>query len=886
MDLDKLELDLQAIVEKYDEASFIYDLLLAYGLPKSSITRLKKGDLDKSRDDAKVVWRKKLCFLHESDGELLSAIDDLQKDTAITRHRPRFIVVTNFEQLLAVDTLAKDTLDIPFDELPKHCDFFLPWAGMEKATFRSESPVDIKAAETMGKLYELILLKNPPADDEARHALNVFFVRLLFCFFAEDTGIFTDDLFTKSISQHTKEDGSSLQAHLGRLFRALDTKNKSDFPRYLQEFPYVGGTLFSDDYPVPAFNEKARQIIVDCGALDWKAINPDIFGSMMQAVTHADTRGSAGMHYTSVVNIMKVIEPLFLNDLQEALADAESNEKKLAKLLGRIYKLKVFDPACGSGNFLIIAFKELCRLEIDIFQELQEIDPGNWGLARSGIQLTQFYGIEIEDFAHETAKLSLWLAEHQMNLEFEEVFGKARPTLPLDDCGNIVCGNATRLEWSSICPNPNDVLVYLIGNPPYKGARNQNNEQKQDIRQLLGQFVGVNRLDYIACWFWKAAQYIRGTNSKCAFVSTNSLTQGEQVSLFWPHIFEMTLEIGFAFRSFNWMNNARGGAGVTCVIVGLQSVSNSPKFIHDGSLCKSVENISPYLLDSRNVFVGSRRVALSRLPVMAYGNPSVDGGYLKLNKGEKEELLLQEPRATKFLRRIIGAEEYVDGLERWCIWIEDEDLEEALLINPIRKRVDQVRAFREAGGDTARSLVDRPHQFRYRHVATRSMMLVPQTTTEARNYLPIGFVDKNYIALQTAQLVYDPPVWVFAVVSSRMHMVWVQAVGGRFRNGYRYSNVLCYNTFPIPSLSKASKALLEESAFGVLDARERYPEKTPAQLYDPKMMPKELLQAHKRLDESIDACYRKTPFESDVERLAILFDLYEAMIEKESEEVL
>ncbi len=473
MNIDDLEKKLQRLVDQPDPTIFLYDLLLAYEQPRASITRLQKGDYNLAKRGNDVLWKKKVYFSYERHQDLHALIDAFKQDADITRHSPRFLIVTDLKHLVAMDTKTLDTLDISLADLPKHFDFFLPWAGMEKTQFQSENPADVKAAERMGRLYDIIYHDNLGFD---RHALNIFLSRLLFCFFAEDTGIFQNGQFTNAVGSHTADDGSDLQNYLHKLFRVLALANRDAFPAFLQAFPYVNGGLFEKDLPVPVFSGKSRKLILECGALNWKAINPDIFGSMIQAVVHDEQRSHLGMHYTSVVNIMKVIEPLFLNELREELDKAAGNENKLAKLLDRLYHLRIFDPACGSGNFLIIAYKELCKLEIGIFRQLQALCP-KWKTAKSGIRLTQFYGIEIDDFAHETAKLSLWLAEHQMNMAFREVFGDAKPTLPLQSGGNIVCANATRIPWESVCPKDPAHETYILGNPPYLGYSMQSSQQ-------------------------------------------------------------------------------------------------------------------------------------------------------------------------------------------------------------------------------------------------------------------------------------------------------------------------------------------------------------------------------------------------------------------------
>ncbi|OQX02355.1 MAG: SAM-dependent methyltransferase, partial [Thiothrix lacustris] len=763
-------------------------------------------------------------------------------------------------------------------ELPQHFDFFLPWAGMEKQQFQSENPADVKAAERMGRLYDLIHTDNKGFD---RHALNLFLSRLLFCFFAEDTGIFSDNQFTNAVGSHTADDGSDLSNYLQKLFRVLALRERGEFPAFLQAFPYVNGGLFEKDYPVPQFSAKSRKLILECGALNWKAINPDIFGSMIQAVVHDEQRSHMGMHYTSVVNIMKVIEPLFLNELAEELGKAAGNEGKLVKLLDRLYHLRIFDPACGSGNFLIIAYKELCKLEIAIFRELQALNT-KWKTAKSGIRLTQFYGIELDDFAHETAKLSLWLTEHQMNMAFREVFGDAKPTLPLQSGGNIVCGNATRLNWETVCPKDPAHETYILGNPPYVGSTMQSESQKQDMAAVFKGIKNYKNLDYIACWFLLAARLISDSNIKMAFVSTNSISQGEQVALLWEHVFDLDVEIFFAHQSFRWVNNAKGNAGVTCVIIGLRKISTKPKILFKDSAKSDVPNISPYLIKGKNRFVFKRSSPLSNISKIDYGNKAVDGGFLILNSDERNKLLSEHPESVEMIKPFIGSNEYIKGIERYCLWIPDNILDIAESIPPIRKRIESVRVMRLASRDEgANKMASSSHQFREMKSADKNLLIIPRISSESREYIPIGFLESEFIISDLAFAVYDPPTWIFSVISSRMHMTWVRAVAGRLKTDYRYSSSLCYNTFPFPDISAKQKEKLEDHVFRVLDEREKHPEKTMAQLYDPDKMPAALRQAHHNMDIAIEQCYRAKPFTTDEERLEYLFTLYEAMIAAE-----
>ncbi len=883
MNLDKLQQSVRAIVANLDELEFVYQLLRVYDLPKASITRLKNGHYNKSKNTGEILWRKKLCFKHEPEADLHHCIDELKSDEAVTQHKPRFIIVTDFETLLALDTKTDDTIDTPIKNLADHFDFFLPWAGMEKSKIQSESLADIRAAEKMGRLYEMILADNDVKTDEDRHALNIFLSRLLFCFFAEDTDIFESDQFTNAIASHTAEDGSDLQGYLQKLFDVLATEDnqRRSFPAFLREFPYVNGGLFCEQYPVPVFNRKSRQIIIECGSLNWKKINPDIFGSMMQAVVHTGKRASLGMHYTSVANIMKVIEPLFLNELKEELDAAGTSKKKLDALLKRLYNVRIFDPACGSGNFLIIAYKELCRLEIEIFRRLGKSGKSvQMDLFRSNLQLTQFYGIELDDFAHETAMLSLWLAEHQMNLEFKSVFGATRPTLPLQEGGNIVCGNATRLDWDAVCPVDGEVIV--LGNPPYLGARKQNRMQKADMATVFENVSNYKNLDYISCWFFLGTRYIKNNNAKLAFVTTNSVTQGEQVSLLWPLLFSQGVDIFFAHRAFKWTNSAKGSAGVMCVVIGLSSSGVREKYIHDDGKSIRVSEISPYLTDGEFQYVIKRNTPLSSVPRMRFGNMPNEGGNLILSLDEREKLESENPGSARFIRKFVGSREFIHGIERYCLWIEDADLNHANQLESIADRINRSEQHRLNSKDLGtQKLAQRPHQFRDTHSSKKSTIVVPSVSSERRVYIPIGFVDSNTIVSNLAFAVYDPPTYIFAFLSSAIHMVWVRAHAGRLKTDYRYSLSICYNTFPFPSIGYNQKSKLESCVLDVLDQREAYPERTLADLYDPDKMPDSLRDAHHQMDLAVERCYRKKPFSSDEERLEYLFKLYETMIKEE-----
>ncbi|MGJ0340845.1 N-6 DNA methylase [Aliarcobacter cryaerophilus] len=882
MTIIEIENNLNNLISNFNKESFIFDLLLAYGTPKSTIKRLIGSDHDKLDSNGELIVRKKLFFKVTSKN-LHSVIDELKTQKEVTKHSPRFIIVTDFETLLAYDTKTSDSLDTELLNIVNHYDFFLPLAGMEKANFQDENPADVRASIKMAKLYDELQKNNKFESKEDIHSLNVFLTRLLFCYFAEDTNIFEENLFTYSISSHTLPDGSNLNNYMERLFSIFNTptdKRENNTPEYLKKFPYVNGGLFKDVVKVPIFTTKSRNILIEVGQLKWSEINPDIFGSMMQAVVTSDHRGNMGMHYTSVPNIMKVIEPLFLDELYSEFEKSYESKTKLQNLLNRLAKIKIFDPACGSGNFLIIAYKKLRELEMNILQRIEALSKERT-FVFSEIKLTQFYGIELDDFAHEVAMLSLWLAEHQMNLEFYKAFGRTSPSLPLHDGGHIVHGNATRVNWEEVCPKNESDEIYILGNPPYQGSRKQNKEQKEDLAFVFDGFKKFKDLDYIACWFYIGAKYIQNINAKLALVSTNSICQGEQVDMIWPFIFELKVEISFAYQSFKWKNNAKDNAGVSVVIIGLQNKNNSTKYLFIENIKKQVLYINAYLVSGNNIIVKRTNKQISNLPLMPKGNMPYDGGNLSLSEQEKEKLINDYPESTKFIKKLIGAEEFLDGKQRFCLWLSNKNLNDALKIEPIKTRIENVKNMRLSSTDkAAHKLAERAHQFRETNETTTSSLIIPLTTSERRVYIPLGFVNSEYIATNAVSVIYDAEPWIFGVISSLMHMAWVRAVGGSLETRIRYSSVLCYNTFPFPNISQKQKDEITELVFAILDEREKHSQKTLAQLYDPDKMPEGLRKAHHTLDKAIEQCYRTKPFESDEERLEYLFKMYEEMSSK------
>lgn len=886
MNVTQIEKNVDTLVENFNEDSFIYDLLEAYGISKTTITRLKKGDFNLSKVDGEVLYKKKVLFKKVDGDKLFTTIDELTKNEEALKHNPRFVIVTDYKTLLAKDTRTGLTLDTPILEIHKHFDFFLPWSGQEKYQHKNDNDADRKASYEMAKLYDILVQENQHIYADGGHNLNVFLSRILFCFFAEDTGIFpTEGMFTDTLMQHTKDDGSDVAEFLDRLFLKLNTKEDKNAPIFLKEFPYVNGGLFGTQIKSPKFSSKARKIIKENGTLRWNEINPDIFGSMIQAVVNPAYRSGLGMHYTSVPNIMKVIEPLFLNDLYEEFEKSKDSIPKLRKLISRLSKIKLFDPACGSGNFLIIAYKELRKLEIKILARIYEINKQftiSFPDVYSEIKLSQFYGIELDDFAHEMAILSLWLAEHQMNKIFVDElhdFGKAKPILPLKQAGKIVRDNATRIAWETVCPKTKDDEIYILGNPPYLGSRNQDKEQKEDMKFVFKK--DYKSLDYVSCWFYLGAKYIEGFNAQIALVSTNSICQGEQVAITWSRILNDKIEIGFAHQSFKWTNNAKGNAGVTVIIVGLRNVSNKNKFLFDEGLKKEAVNISPYLTNSKSIYIKRTGSPISNFPTAVFGNMPNDGGNLLLNEIEKNELINKFPETSKYIKEFIGAHDFTTGKKRWCLLIDDTELDDAMKIDLIRKRLNNVKNLREKSTEiSTREKANTPNQFYFFSHQETDSILVPRHTSERRDYIPVGFFDSKTVIADSALAIYNAQPWIFGLLNSKIHMSWVRGVGGKLKTDYRYSSSLCYNTFPFPDITQKQKEQINLHVFEVLEEREKHSGKTLAQLYDPDKMPKGLREAHHQLDLAIERCYRLKPFESDTERLEYLFKLYEEMTQK------
>lgn len=903
-DHSKIIDDLEQAVIELDTENFFYDFLNAYGIPKATITGLKKNTNGRNIgfENGDIGFKNKIYFRQcEKGANLQSELENLKTLDAVVKGKARLLVVTDFNEIAAYDVIANELLaEIELNELHKQYAFFLPLAGYEKAVVYSDHPADVKASEKLGLLFDLILKQNHIEDDEEkRHALNVFLTRLLFCFYAEDTGIFKESQMSNAIANTTQADGSDLDQFFATLFKVLNTPKddayRKTLPAHMADFEYVNGGLFASESFIPKFGKKSRRVILESGSLDWKKINPDIFGSMFQSVVDPKKRGSLGQHYTSVPNIMKVIQPLFLDKLYEELEKSKGNVKKLEALIMRLERIRVFDPACGSGNFLIIAYKELRRFEMEAFKALNKASGQNV-IFYSGIKLSQFHGIEIDDFAHEIALLSLWLTEHQMNVEFKGEFGYAEPTLPLRDAGNIRQGNSLRIDWEDVCPKSNEsgeLEIYLCGNPPFLGSGGRSDQQNEDMASVFSEFKSFGMLDLVASWFWKAAQYIEGSAAEFALVSTNSITQGEQVAKLWPPLLEKGLSIRFAYQTFSWKNHARQSAAVHVVIIGIANKDQIKKKVlykladSESIHHTNVSNISPYLLNGSNSVVSSRRIPLFSVSKMVYGNKPVDGGHLFLTPEERENLLTKYPGLLKWIKRVLGSQEFLNSNERYCLWFVEANLEQRneLIKNPeIYKRIEGVRQMRLASRDKgANKLAENPWQFRDTKNPD-NFILVPRVSSERRPYVPMGFFSESTISTDSNQMIPNASLYEFGILTSEMHNDWMRTVAGRLKSDYRYSASLVYNTFPWPETNDEQKKYIESLAKEIILIRQDYELEglTLADMYDPEKMPKELLEAHLSLDKAVEKLYRDKPFKDASERLEFLFSRYEELIEAES----
>ena len=899
-------------LQPFDRDEFPYAFLQAFGNKETTLKRLRAGATNRS-DLGGVLQTSNIHIAVCDAGEVTATLAALKASPATARAKARFILATDGETLEAEELDSGETVACAYPDFPDHFGFFLPLAGISTVKQIRENAFDIRATSRLNRLYVELLKDNPDWGAAARRAeMNHFMARLIFCFFAEDTDIFNGTgLFTATVEQMSERDASNTHAVMGEIFRAMNTpiakRAEAKLPRWADTFPYVNGGLFSGSLDVPRFSRIARSYLLHIGALDWKQINPDIFGSMIQAVADDEERGALGMHYTSVPNILKVLNPLFLDELRERLEEAGDNKLKLLNLRKRMARIRVFDPACGSGNFLVIAYKQLREIENTINERRGELGR------KSDIPLTNFRGIELRDFSAEIARLALIIAEYQCDVLYRGQKEALLEFLPLSSQSWITCGNALRLDWLSVCPPAgtgvkllaDDLFempleqaqidfeneggeVYICGNPPYSGQSEMSEREKDDLSAVFsGTAVQWKSLDYVAGWFQKAANFCSGGKTTCAFVSTNSICQGQQVAAFWGPFLAKGLKIHFARTSFKWRNLARNNAGVTVVVVGLSSESQRAKLYEengaDGPFERQVDFIGPYLVPNTETIVQKVSRPLNGLVPMDYGSKPADGGGLVIKVDDYR--VVTDVEVKKFIKAYIGSDEYIDGKFRYCLWITADSLKEAEGFPFVRDRLIAVRQFRlSSSKEKTREQAATPYAFsEIRHGEGRGVevpLIVPIHTSENREFLPVGALERGAVVSNAAFALYDAPLWNLALIASRVHLVWIATVCGKLETRYRYSNTLGWNTFPVPALTEKNKADLTRCAEDILLAREAHFPATIADLYDPDSMPDNLRAVHEHNDEVLERIYIGRRFKNDTERLEKLFELYTQMTTK------
>jgi hypothetical protein len=901
-------------LQPFDAAEFPFAFLAAFGNKDTTLKRLRSGNNNASDVPGGVLMRNNIhmavCEAGGESGTVGETLKALRASAATLKAKAKFILATDGHTLEAEDLISGESIAPDYQDFPNHFGFFLPLAGISTIKEIKDNPIDVRATGRLNKLYVELLKENPDwATNERRPDMNHFMARLIFCFFAEDTDIFNGEgLFTSTIEQMSERDGGNAHTVISDIFRSMNTKvgeRASAVPRlssWADQFPYVNGGLFGGATDVPRFTRMARTYLTHAGSLKWREINPDIFGSMIQAVADDEERGALGMHYTSVPNILKVLNPLFLDDLREQLNAAADNRAKLLNLRKRLARIRVFDPACGSGNFLVIAYKQMREIEAEINARRGEAHLG------SEIPLTNFRGIELRDFPAEIARLALIIAEFQCDVKYRGQKDALLEFLPLSNQNWIVSGNALRLDWLSVCPptgtgvkmvaddlfrTPLDQTeidfkneggeTYICGNPPYLGSVFQTDEQKADLKSVFDIYTtDWKSLDYVAGWFQKAALYGMRTSTASAFVSTNSICQGEQVPILWPLIFNTGHQISFAYRSFKWANLASNKAGVTVVIVGISPTPQAKRKLFDTDNSgvehfKLTDNIGPYLVSGPSITAEAISKAMDGRGLMIRGNMPNDGGYLVLTSHETKEIIEATPGAARFIKSFVGSREFINGLQKYCLWIEDEELNEAMQFRPIYDRIEKVKSARLQGGKQAKDNASTPHRFVFAPHRAGAAIVVPRVSSENRPYLPVGIANGTAVISERNFVLYDAPLWNMALIASRLHWVWIGTVCVRMRTDFSYSNTLGWNTFPVPLLTEQNKADLTQCAENILLAREAHFPATIADLYDPEAMPANLRAAHERNDEVLERIYIGRRFKNDTERLEKLFELYTKM---------
>lgn len=902
----------QLALEPFDRGEFPFSFLRAFGNPETTIKRLRTGSTNQS-DVGGVLQRSNIHIATCDAGEVEATLGLLRDSPKTATAKAKFILATDGESFQAEDRTSGETVACDYADFPDHFGFFLPLAGITTVEQIRESSFDIRATGRLNKLYVELLKDNPDwAKAERRPDMNHFMARLIFCFFAEDTDIFVGEgLFTKTVEQMSARDSSDTHAVISEIFRSMDTKiadrQTAGIARYANQFPYVNGQLFSGSTEVPRFTKIARSYLNHIGNLNWKKINPDIFGSMIQAVADDEERGALGMHYTSVPNILKVLNPLFLDDLRGKLEEAGDNGRKLLNLRNRMARIRVFDPACGSGNFLVISYKQMREIEAEINRRRGEPDR------RSDIPLTNFRGIELRDFPAEIARLALIIAEFQCDVLYRGQQEALAEFLPLNSDNWITCGNALELDWLRLFPptlrgvkaETDDLLrtplvqpeidfendggeTYICGNPPYKGRNKKGGQERDETARVFSKYSGsFASLDYVSNWIIKAVDYSRHSETDIAFVATNSICQGEQVALLWPIVFRENCHIHFAQTSFKWSNLASDKAGVTVVIVGLSRRHSGECKLFSGDGVRTVGSIGPYLVPDTLAIVEKASHPISQVSPMYLGNMAKDGGNLIIELEVGRELVDKHGVPQKFVRKFYGSEELIHAEPRSCIWVKDEDLTEAEQYPAIRSAFEGVAQFRnESPAPSTKKFASTPHRFVQMSAKNGDQAIViPRVSSENREYLPVDLLRSGPIIGDKCYAIYDSPIWNLSLIASALHRVWIGTVCSRLRTDFSYGNKLGWNTFPVPKMTEKNKSDLTRCAENILLARERHFPATIAHLYDASRMDIEypdLRRAHEENDEVLERIYIGRRFRNDTERLEKLFDLYTKMTNKKA----
>jgi len=871
--------------ERAEKDTFWNEFFHVFGISRRRLATFEEPvkKLNNKQGFIDLFWKGTLIVEHKSKGGNLNAAFEQATDYfhGIKEHElPKYVLVSDFAKFKLYDLDDGKTYEFAINEFHKNIKLFGFIAGYQKRTFKDEDPVNIKAAELMGKLHDQL-----EESGYEGHPLEVFLVRLLFCLFADDTGIFEKDTFKEFIDVKTNEDGSNLGALLAQFFQVLNTphdKRLKNLDEHLNAFPYVNGKLFEEPLPISSFNANMRDILLQCSALDWGKISPAIFGSMFQSVMNPEERRNLGAHYTSEKNILKLIKPLFLDDLYKEFKAAKKQSKvALKEFHHKLGSLKFLDPACGSGNFLIITYRELRLLELEVLKELY----GNqqvFGIDQIlHVDVDQFYGIEYDEFPAKIAEVALWLIDHQMNLKISEAFGQYYARLPLKKSATIIHGNALRIDWETVVPKKE--LSYILGNPPFYGSRNQNKEQKEDMRFIFSGVKSAGVLDYVAAWYLLASKYIQNTQIKAAFVSTNSITQGEQTGVLWNELInKYDISLHFAHTTFSWTNEARGKAAVHCVIVGFANYDTKAKYLYEYEDIKAephvkrVKNINPYLVEAETVLVLSRTNPLCNTQPMMKGNAAIDNGNFVLEPNEKEGFIVNFPQSKHLVKKYIGSKELINNLDRYCLWLKIASPTD-LRNNPeVIKRINNIKEWRSNSKKAAtRKWAEFPTLFMEDRQPDSDYLMIPVVSSERRKYIPIGFFDKEVIANYSAFILPNASIYEFGMITSMMHMAWVKYTCGRLKSDYRYSNKLVYNNYPFPkNINGKHKKAVEDKAQKVLDVRLEFPNSSLADLYDPLTMPPKLVKAHQALDKAVDLCYRPQAFTNETSRIEFLFELY------------